>query len=870
MFDIVRDYATRNAWASPEQDNQIILAAKKISKPFGVINSTKVMGRLVNLPVNGKFYHIYQVGQIYPALLGLLNDQYDWTRRTWQRFDTSVNQLPLFVDLYTNSGVHVPLLQVHWYFTEERAFIFAVEIQPLLPIDFEAEQIYLRLYTNSFYMTPEGDALPTDTSYVGCKVVTSADIISTQTAVGIMNQQAGYAFQFVNGKLVSTIDVITAEVGDYIEAIHDASVKRVVSIPIRQLSSFVSELDNTNKYLFHYPFAGDDQIDFIDDIDVYVVRRTGERYEGFYLHRNQFKNIRMVTHRDYSLSVDTVYNIATKLQAEYPEEVLDILDFEVMLVIRNNGLDQPLPYEANRIFELYKLDDTKVKAALNGLDATMSKWYAPSLENSDFTRLIRSFYRDITPSIIEGGFGYNAISKILADTPITGSNVAGNLVFQLPAALQSNSTVYEYDQNGLLIGFYNHGYGATHLAVNAGTVFIEAIIGIGSNEPSVFYGTTSFTIPANASFRLYHCYVINGEWSQAWIDVTDQTSSYTVVGNTLTWTAPDTDFILMLRTDHKFLAYEMDLQAVGGGFYFDLVETSGGSQRVMPVPPGELDAWMGGHSLIRNLDYFIKFPRVYITNKEYITQEASTVTQRVTVRATGFADPGEDNQTFTLREHRDAGFVEFDVLSNNGRYNIRDDKVLRITMKGALKFHDQLVFSELHNGATIIGAENGYPYEIKDVIVPLRGETSAKTYDLKAQSVLTDKEVEDYLTLKLPQPARAGVSPVNGRHVLYSPFFSHLIYDLKHKYVDQELLQKRMTDNVVLEICKPYEDLLPFDPILESNGIDHRFVVIHPHFSSSTVLLDVYSYNLVKHAVRLYGRGKISISGFLNITNNGV
>lgn len=870
MFEAVRDFATRNAWASPEQDNQIILAAKKISKPFGVINTMKIMNRVIDLPANGKFYHVYQVGQVYPALLGLLNDQYDWTRRSWQRFDTSVNDLPLFVDIYTNSGVHVPLLQAHWYFTEERAFIFAVEIQPQVAINFETEQIYLRLYTNAYYRTEAGDALLSDTSYVGCKVLTTSNIIATQSAVAILNEQPGYTFQFVNGKLVSLIDVISAQVGDYIEAIHDASVKRVVSIPIHQLSTFFSELDSTSKYLFHYLFEGDKQIDFIDDIDVYIVRRISERYEGFYLHRNQFKNIRMVTHRDYSLSVDTVYSIGSKLQAEYPEEIVDVLDFEVMLVIRNNGLDQPLPYEANRIFELYKLDDTKVKAALNGIDANMSKWYAPNLEGSDFTRLIRSFYKDISPELIEGAFGYNAISKILADGPLTGGNIAGNYVFDLPVGLQTTSTIYEYDADGYLLGYYNHGYGASHLAYNPSARLIEGIVGDGRPDPSVFFGTTSFTIPLNASFRLYHCYVVNGEWSHEWIDVTDQTDNYTVVGNTLTWTSPDTDFILMLRTDARFLAYEMDLQAVGGTFYFDLVETSGGEQRIVPVPPGELDIWMNGKSLIRNLDYFVKFPRVFIVNKEYLTQPALSTAQKVVIRATGFCLPGVDNKTFTLREKRDAGFIEFDVLSNNNRYNLRDDKVLRITVKGKLEQSNSLIFSELHSGVSIELGENGQPYEIKDVLVPLRGETSTKTYLLKAISSETDLEVENYMSLKLPEPERAGVSPVNGRHILYSPFFAHIIADVKTRYLEHSKLEQRLTDNVVIDICKDYEPLLAFDPIMESSQIDHRFVLVHPHLASSAIELDVYQYNFMKQVVRLYGKGKIQISGFLSISSNGV
>ena len=82
---------------------------------------------------------------------------------------------------------------------------------------------------------------------------------------------------------------------------------------------------------------------------------------------------------------------------------------------------------------------------------------------------------------------------------------------------------------------------------------------------------------------------------------------------------------------------------------------------------------------------------------------------------------------------------------------------------------------------------------------------------------------------------------------------------------DREKIKVKLTDQVVMEICKPYEFLLKADPLNEELGIDYRLVLIHPHQLESTILLDVESYAFMKHVTKLYGKNLISLSGHLNI-----
>lgn len=867
MFDLMRDHAIKTVWCSPEQDNQIILAAQRITKKGGAFVSFPIMMRQTDLPRSDRYYHVYKIGQAIPTLLGLLSEEPDWVTRKWVKFSDAVNTLPLFCDIYTDSGVHIPLYQSYYMFTEDRALIFCVETNSMLPVDFDTDRAYLRAYTNAYYDSAEADSLAGDTRTVGLTATSTANISAMTATVNAWKTEGGAVYCYVNGQLKDKIDASTTKIGDLIEVTHDLSVKRVVDLQVKELFSFDSELDGCFKYLLHYPETTDELIDFIDDIDVYIIDKTDSHYTGRYIHKNQAKTFRMVTHRDYSLSVDVFQNIATDLMTFLTDNALDLRDFYIRLYIRHSGFSRPLVFDNNRLFELYKLPDEKVRQALVGLDATVSFLSAVALEQSAFITLLKAPYRDIDIAMIQDAFGYNAIAKYLGDSPIRGISHGEYKMFTLPPGLIKNSTVFEYDAAGLLIGYYYNSYGQGYISRNKTCEMIEVISGKGSETQSVSYGTNNLYIPPNYSYRVYKTYLNEeGFPSDNWEDVTG-TDQYSVANNNLSWLSPETDFMVMVRSDETFLCYDLEIATIAGTIYFDLSEISGGLYRSLPVPMGDLDIWLNGHSCIHKLDVFMDFPRVYIVNKDYLVQPAGTETQKITVRFTGFAEgTGRDLRP---RAVEDFGFIVHGVMSNNSRFNIRDDKVLRITVKGALKHRDEVIFSEEHEGVSVINAANGLPYQVKEVIIPLKEMTSDETYALRERSLLIDKAVSDYMTIKLPQPERNAVSAMYNRHRLTSPFFSHLINDLASGQFDKTLIQKELSDNDVLAICEPYEHLMKFDPIAEVNGVDQRFVVVHPHQLETTIELDHYSYIFIKRVIKLYGRGLIVLAQHLTLNTLG-
>jgi hypothetical protein len=85
-------------------------------------------------------------------------------------------------------------------------------------------------------------------------VVIEVDGIGTPRIMQEIYGKPGHTWLIVNGYYCS-VDAWNghgALIGDWVEVIHDSSVKRVVSFELDQRITFTSTLDSAAKYLLHY------------------------------------------------------------------------------------------------------------------------------------------------------------------------------------------------------------------------------------------------------------------------------------------------------------------------------------------------------------------------------------------------------------------------------------------------------------------------------------------------------------------------------------------------------------------------------------------------------------------------------------------
>lgn len=860
MGDFLQRHAYQNVWCTPNQDKQAIFKPSRLTRDNGTWGTIKVMWRTHKLPENIPRFHVYQIGQIHPTLIGLAAKIGQWVSIAQVCIDESV-----IIDLYTVTGVQIHRSQAYYMVTPEKNLILAVKIpnKTKVPIDLNVDDLYVRLYSNAFFNTLRADGVDDIIHVEGRLATVTQDILDVQQSLSIWNTRSiGHCYCFVNGFRVDTIDLITSNIGDLIEFVYDGSIKQVSTFPVTDLQQYVSSLDQVNKYLLHHGQESN-TIDYIDDVDVFLVNPlNNNRYKGIYFHKNNEIALRMVTHKDYAIPVQYLMSYAQQ-RSELGGNVDNLI---VELHIRNSGYDRALVHEHQRIAQLYSLSGDDVQRAMIGLDATVSVWNAAALESSGYCELMRSNLGDISTEMVQNSYGYNAVSKLMGDTPMHVLNMSGMKYVNVPTGLQSESTAYEYDSNGFLLGWHVHTNGSVYVAQHEDTELIEMIFGIASESLQTWWDEQTSSLPTGYSYRFYTCGKSGPLIDNNWVDRTGS-NYYAIIDGSVQWAVNTSNTFTLVRGNKNHLTYELDYHAVDSLIAFTLREYHTGLEtyRVLPFPPGKIDIFLNGRSLIEKLDYFIDFPRVVITNKEYLDNPDENP-QKIVVRMTGFPD----NQ-LNYEQVQDIGFVRYGVLSMNNRFDVRDDKVNRIIIDGALYRYDELEYAESDFDIHVNDARNGSPYSITDIVVPMNshlhseGISDDPTYRLRGLSRVIDEEISDYLTLKVPEKSPEEPSAIVERYKIVSPFFSKIIYDLVIGALWEDKFTEHYSEDYVRQMCVPYEYLLDTDPIKEGLTPSSDFVIIHPHNLPNYIDMGIYQYKFLSKVVQVYGQGKIEISSHVRL-----
>lgn len=852
-MDFLIQHAIDHVWCTPRQDRQFITCPKRISRNGGEVVHLEIDWLTVYLPDRVNYYHVYQIGGMHPDFLGLFP-----IRNKWVSLADVCNQQGMIADMYTDKGVLLPKFETYYFVTSSNNLIVATRRRDRqLKIDYNVEEIFFRVYTNAYYQSPRSNALSEKTLTNGYLVTTTTQIQTLQQE--LITQRAkphGYAWGIVNGMYVEEISPFTCKVGDLVDWVYDSSVQKVVEFEIDYLPNFDSTLDSERKYLLHY--AGNDQrIEYQDDIDLFLVDRTGMRPNGLYHHKNSPAALRMVTHKDYSMSV----RLINAFVDGHPTWT-DPQKLRVMMVVRESGYDRPLVFENNRIHELYKLKDADFIPAVVGDNAAVPNWQAAVLENAAYTEIMRTkAHETITRDKVQTAYGYNAISKLVGESTLHVVVKNGIRGVELPMAYRELSAAYEYNAAGQCLGWTFHNSGDFY-PVGEATTMVEMIPSQVNQFVDELYDQQTQQIDPRYNYRMYVRNKIGGVGVGPWTDVSDS-AMFVINGTTLTWLINLSEHATIVRSDKLNLGYPVTVESKDGLIDFNLTQyktiNGVGGFAYMEIPMGELDLILNGFSLIEHIDYVVHFPRVVIFNKKFLVNP-ETENQQIAVRFVGHCRKDLSRET-----NVDQGFVKWELLSRNATFNIRDDRVLRIVMDGRVYHRDSIRFSENDAAITIPGAENGLPYSVRDMFVPMGLVADGDTYTMREASRVIDKAVSDYLSIKLPEIDPGVPNVIPALYPIFSPFLCKILHDLVNSVIDINLLKDQYDDAFVKTICAPYEWILAFDPTQEANKVDPANVIIHPHFHTNVVNVDIYHYQFLQRVVFLYMKDKVNLSHFLRL-----
>jgi hypothetical protein len=317
----------------------------------------------------------------------------------------------------------------------------------------------------------------------------------------------------------------------------------------------------------------------------------------------------------------------------------------------------------------------------------------------------------------------------------------------------------------------------------------------------------------------------------------------------------------LVRSNKKMFVKSANLSFSEGVLEIPIVYTrlnGTNSQTIqMTVPMGDLDVFLNGYSLVEGIDYYFDAPRIIIVNKSYLK---NTIEQDIVIRFSGFCD-----KSLKHRKPNETGFIKYNNLSDNNYFNIHSNRQQRLTLSGSLVQKESINFREDSNALQSISANNGRPYSIKDIVVPIKTITGVDSYLLKEKSLVIDKGIEDYVSARIHRPIMTLINVVSDKHYLYSPFLSRILNELIDGYIDTSLINNHYDDNVVLELCKPFEWLLEYDPIKASNRHSKDYCVVHAHYSNNVINLDFTRFRFISRVIGIYAKDVADISNHIRL-----
>ena len=848
MSSLLVQNALANVWCVPDPFNQVILQPNRITPINGVSTMYSYMWSQIYLPNTTSVFHLYEIGQINPNLIDLFS-----ATQSWQLIATASNTSNVVIDLYTALGIQLPRTRTWFQLTKNGSILLAVEYNPAFPYDFNNDAIYMRLYKNAYF--EQSGLSNNEAIVVGGGLMTSLTMITALTtqinAIVNSSYYTGGMVLMINGYKQPSITIATVTIGDVAEFVYDSTIYKVADFQITNLTSFNSVLDNVNKVLLHYAENSDGFIDYIDNIDIFMIDVTTQK--GVYVHKNASNTLRMVTYKDYAF----VTNYLTPYFVNFP--TTNQANLYLRLHIRYAGTEHTPLLDSNLTGYLYKLPDTQLVQAMVGSLSTVPMWQASALENSAYTTLMRSNYNAITLPLVEKAYGYTEANYTLGQTPI--GIPPGSSTVTIPPAFQLGSTAFEYDGNGILLGYYNLTSNTLIYSINnIGCATVEFVAGTGSVTLDEYYDLVPTVLTPGNNYRFYIYVPDLATNTTTWVDVTNSTD-YSITTGIANWcpTAPSGVLKRLVRSDKRFLLYQTTLNPIDGLLVHQLTYTqntlSGQLQAALSIPLGELDVWLNGHSLVAGIDYIFQFPTISIISKEYLTTTPGP--QTLTIRFTGFC-----NSALQPTPLNEVGYVYNGVLSANGAYNLHANRVQRIVVGGSLVTVNKVSFIETTTSGSLT---DGLPYSIRDIINPLNNLIDVDPYAYYATSKAIETTVSNYLSVALPQITGSPINPITNKYVLYSPFIGKIIYDLTQGYIVNAQLSGPYADALVMKLCLPYLYLLAFDPITPINQPDARYCVIQPHWLTTAIALGTNNYRFILNVIRIYGNGLVNSGSLITL-----
>lgn len=904
-MNYVVQHALDNVWAEDIQDQDYYIRPTRITPNGGSLRYAEVgMANLAlpNSKIEGSrtFYHVYQIGQIPTHVLGV-----DIVENKWVQIDKIAKDMECYVNVCLDNGHVVPrskcfLLRM-WPTknvvlavenTPGASYGYTKEIDPFtnslkqVPSTLNNQELFISFYTNAriFATDRRDDAVNADNQmYFETGFFDSGALARIKANKN--NSQVPQGWFVINGLIANYNHVVnnfSSLQNKEISIYRDETIKKIAYFRLQDIPTFISKKDNNvKKYIVNLP-TPEDELVFHDDVEYFLGRYSGSRFQGLCIPTLRVNPITTVTNKTHAFRTDVITDLINK-----NEWLKGKNDIHLMVVVRQGGMLRGLPHQNTRIEKLFKLPEDIISSVMTGTNSLMDSWTARNLEDDEYAKIVSGKHDSIVTDLVFKAYGYNAITRYHHPNPLLVENYTttpdgqswynvqlSNVASEMNPLLGVNNhniEVIEYDEQGLFIGRKRTPYGNAGLFISTQqndrpVKLIEHYITSVNRSDLLLNEIFTSTYSSNDLEAFGFSAYISTNFSSThpkWINVTDVDAYYYLDYEVRTdgskirrfnWNASnlaEINAVGMIRVNNLSSFKSFDVSTlVTGNRSFPVLRIPNNNRSKVQVEPGSIDLWLEDRLLIEDIDYVVKWPLIYIGRRMN-----DLATARLHVRLGGLADIDSKHD-----KPREIGFVKNGIVSVNNHYDIRNDRNIQINIGGSLKHRDEVSFDEARAEPHPF---DGRPYAIRDYITPIELYTNFETMNEKRKSEAIDTQTMAYLNDYLEtQPINTPVINHTRWHIV-SVFLDDVIASLRSGWLSSELYDG-WSAHEISEWMESKLYLLEVD-ISYFDNTDKGYIRLLPHGFKQHINLTEKQYMFLEQVCDIYLKDKVQLNHLITI-----
>lgn len=855
----VVEFARAMIYCSPAEDRQFRYSLVRTTDPkypavkWGLLRDRN----RIRLPNDKDRFHLYAIGAVPPPLLNLGKNMPSCMchKTKWIRVEDDMNERQFIFQIYDDNGVNFPRGEAYYQILRDGSLVFALKETLNTKRMFQvADFKYLRVYSNAYN---NESVAQLRIRIKGQYVSNRTELINLQREFTKIDAKLGKTMYFVNGYLVDRLNMSMKGL-NYVECFYDATLNAPETFKVRNLRTFMSEIDKRMKYFVHRNRQSQ-WIQYEDDLEIYVMSTNKAKEKlGVYFYQNQSFSLRNVTDKDYSLDTTHVNNQA-KYIANHTEN--RETEAEITIYTRRQGFERGLIYNATKLHELYKLPSDIEFNVMSSGSYTINDFRVETLEASDYFKVAGMVNTlELTKELAMDAIGYSSVLRYFGDTPMPYSGTHVNV----PWLYKAPCTVYEYDSKGIMLEAHitdNEHYTAN----NKKTAMLEFLLGQPSNEFRLYKFGEKIPYDKDREHIVIGAFHEGDKRLRDWEDLTNdpilkkhadhyEITSDRMTGFRIRYMDDPYLYSINLKVHQEFQLIPLLVD----DWVKDLKTT-----KPLDVFYDTVEVFLNGHRLTYGLDWFMDFPTIGICNKRYI--DPSKLVQRIHVRCNGINLKKDGANGREVK-----GFVNHGVVSRNGYYDIRDDRTFSAYVDGRLQARDSLRYAEEDNTVRTKHPLNGVPYTYADRIVPLLRATELPTMPYFEKDQAKNKRISTLFNEVYPEKPINQFNVREDNHYLFSPVVSKILRDMLDGSLSSEIYTKVYQDSDIRALLDGrYAMYTRLDPVV--NDVPKKHVEVHPDYGDMIISVNIYQLRFIQNVIRIITKGdinRINISGYINVNQD--